>query len=87
VIPPPEKPKPTAGSILWGVAFGAIALLIFVPIGLCTSLFGGFMVLSAIFGDVPDKSVWPYVLVSLPVLVMIYFIVRTAIRIGRGEHK
>ncbi len=85
MMQPPEEQKPTPGSILIGIAFAVGALLIFVPLGLCTSVFGGMMVFSMLFNGNPPDSVWPYVVVSLPVLVMIYFIVRTAIRIGRGR--
>jgi len=82
---PEDSPKFSIGRVLAGVAFAAIALLIAIPAGLCTSAFGFAMLWGSINnGIIPWSSTIFWIVVCLPALIMCYFIIRTAIHIARG---
>ena len=82
--PEARKPQPTFGSILAGLAVGCMGLVILVPAGLCTSFFGISSIFGPILGGIDDTTI-PIVIACIPAVLIAYFVVRTAIRIGRGE--
>jgi len=81
--PEPQKPQATAGSIFAGLAVGCVGLVILVPLGLCTSALGIMTLFDGLFRGSDGESIM-FGIACIPALVIAYFVIRTAIRIGRG---
>ncbi len=81
----PDRPRVTTRNVLLAVAFLAVAALVIVPLGLCSS----FLVVGPAMYDLlrgkPYADEIATAVACIPVLVIVGFLIRHATRIAKGE--
>lgn len=82
---PSDEPRVTTRNVLWAIAFLAVAGLVVIPLGLCSSLLVLGTMTYSVLGERPYVGEIAFGVACIPVIVAVGFLIRHAIQIAKGE--